>query len=311
MPASYRRRRPAAAAPGAGPSAPPPRRAPSPARRRSAAARRARRPADSASTPVGEDPHGEVAVGDHRHRRARPGRRSPPSRPGGRASGGRPRPALASGVAGDDARGHDLAQLHGAYATAHEHERSAPRVVPLEAGAGPENPPCPACGEPLFGWIDRAAGPGRPGQPLRELRPRRRRRARRAPRRRCASSTGSAPARRVRIANRGGFAAWLGGAGWAGLSRAPATCSRSRRCGAWSPAATRSSAAARWAPGAGIAAMWQTILNGFTFGRNVALGALGRGEAVPAEQPWQRRIDALISVVARDPGAGRRACRWS
>ena len=26
-------------------------------------------------------------------------------------------------------------------------------VVPLEAGAGPDNPPCPACGEPLFGWL--------------------------------------------------------------------------------------------------------------------------------------------------------------
>ena len=43
---------------------------------------------------------------------------------------------------------------------------------------------------------------------------------------------------------------------------------------------------ARWAPGAGIAAMWQTILNGVTFGRNVALGALGRGaSAVPAAEP--------------------------
>ena len=31
-------------------------------------------------------------------------------------------------------------------------------VVPLEAGAGPDNPPCPACGEPLFGWIDLRAG---------------------------------------------------------------------------------------------------------------------------------------------------------
>jgi len=25
--------------------------------------------------------------------------------------------------------------------------------VPLEAGASPENPPCPACGEPLFPWV--------------------------------------------------------------------------------------------------------------------------------------------------------------
>ena len=35
-------------------------------------------------------------------------------------------------------------------------------VVPLEAGAGPENPPCPACGEPLFGWIDARPGLGGP-----------------------------------------------------------------------------------------------------------------------------------------------------
>jgi len=57
----------------------------------------------------------------------------------------------------------------------------------------------------------------------------------------------------------------------------------------------------RWSPGAGIAAMWQTIINGFTFGRNGALGALGRSAAVPAEQPWQRRLDSLISVVVAIP----------
>ena len=47
--------------------------------------------------------------------------------------------------------------------------------------------------------------------------------------------------------------------------------------------------------------MWQTVLNGFTFGRNVALGALGRARAAPAEKPWQRRIDAGISVVVAIP----------
>jgi hypothetical protein len=47
--------------------------------------------------------------------------------------------------------------------------------------------------------------------------------------------------------------------------------------------------------------MWQTVLNGFTFGRNVALGALGRSAAVPADRPWQRRLDALISVVVAVP----------
>ena len=89
-------------------------------------------------------------------------------------------------------------------------------MVPLEAGAGPDNPPCPACGEPLFGWIDLRPGlagpvrrcescglgivaePGGVEDALRELD------------RLSADGT-------IAIANRGGFAAWIGGAGWAGL----------------------------------------------------------------------------------------------
>jgi hypothetical protein len=173
-------------------------------------------------------------------------------------------------------------------------------VVPLEAGAGPENPPCPACGEPLFGWIDQRPGLAGPVS-------------------RCEScglgvagvaggvndalaaldefSEGDV----TRIANRGGFAAWIGGAGWAGLqpgSRYLFTVESVRRLVAnRDQVVTR----ARWAPGAGLATMWQTVLNGFTFGRNVALGALGRAEAVPAERPWQRRLDGLICVVVAIP----------
>jgi hypothetical protein len=59
--------------------------------------------------------------------------------------------------------------------------------------------------------------------------------------------------------------------------------------------------ARRWAPGPAILAMWQTVLNGFTFGRNVALGAIHRKDAVPADSRWQRRLDALISVVVAVP----------
>lgn len=173
-------------------------------------------------------------------------------------------------------------------------------VVPLEAGAGPENPPCPACGEPLFGWIDERPGLDGPvrrcescglgvvGDPpsadeaLRELERRR----------------GGA---QLRIANRGGFSAWIGGAGWAGLE-ADAGClfsvEAARRLVARRDGVVRR---ARWAPGPGLALMWQTVLNGFTFGRNVALGAFGRGQAVPAERPWQRRLDLLISVAAALP----------
>lgn len=173
-------------------------------------------------------------------------------------------------------------------------------MVPLEAGAGPENPPCPACGEPLFGWID--ARPGLAG-----------------PASRCESCglgvvgraggveealaaldrTGDGEG--VRIANRAGFSAWIGGAGWAGLepsSRYLFTVESVRRL-----VANRDQVVvgARWSSGAGITTMWQTVLNGFTFGRNVALGALGRAAAAPAERPWQRRLDALISVVVSIP----------
>lgn len=173
-------------------------------------------------------------------------------------------------------------------------------VVPLEAGAGPDNPPCPACGEPLFGWIDSRPGLGGPvsrcescglgvvGEPgsaeeaLRELD-------------RLETEEG------VTIVNRGSFCAWIGGAGWAGLERGSRylfTIEAVRRLVAERDQVISS---ARWSPGIGIAAMWQTILNGFTFGRNGALGALGRAGAVPAPKPWQRRLDALIDVVVAIP----------
>ena len=172
--------------------------------------------------------------------------------------------------------------------------------MPLEAGASPDNPPCPACGEPLFGWIDQ-----RPGL--------------RGPVSRCEScglgvagdvgDVGEALAALdrlaeddvVRIGNRASFSAWIGGAGWSGLepdSHYLFTAEAVRRLVAnRDQVVTR----ARWSPGAGIATMWQTILNGFTFGRNIALGALGRSQAVPAERPWQRRLDSLISIVVAIP----------
>jgi hypothetical protein len=178
-------------------------------------------------------------------------------------------------------------------------ERHTP-VVPLEAGAGPENPPCPACGEPLFGWVDKRPGLG-------------------GPVRRCESCglgvVGDPPGAEealgeldrqrsgeaTRIANRASFSAWIGGAGWAGLEpgvRCLFTVEATRRLVARSDQVVRR---ARWAPGAGIARMWQTVLNGFTFGRNIALGALGRGRAVQAERSWQRRLDVLITAAVALP----------
>ncbi|HWB69723.1 MAG TPA: hypothetical protein VG518_07075 [Solirubrobacterales bacterium] len=173
-------------------------------------------------------------------------------------------------------------------------------VVPLEAGAGPNNPPCPACGEPLFGWLGQE--PGLDG-----------------PVRRCEScglgvigeegSTEEALRGLARlggddgawVANRASVACSLGGAGWAGLEpggRYLYTVEAARRLIAGRDQVI---ASARWAPGAGLAGMWQTILNSLTFGRNVALGALGRSEAVKASRRWQQRIDGLISVVLAIP----------
>jgi hypothetical protein len=173
-------------------------------------------------------------------------------------------------------------------------------VVPLEAGAGPENPPCPACGEPPFGWLSARAGldgpvsrcescglgvigaPGQAEEALRELG-------------RQGGENGP------RIANRASFAASLGSAGWAGLEpgrRYLFTVEAVRRLVARRDQVVKSS---RWAPAAGLAATWQTLLNSVTFGRNVALGAFGRATAAPAAQAWQRRIDALASIVLAIP----------
>jgi hypothetical protein len=174
------------------------------------------------------------------------------------------------------------------------------QVVPLEAGAGPENPPCPACGEPLFGWVGAKRGlagpvrrcescglgvvgdPAGPEEALRELDRLREDDA-------------------IRIENRASFACSLGGAGWSGLhprARHLFTVESVRRLVARRDQIVKKR---RWVPGAGLAATWQTLLNSVTFGRNVALGALRGQPAVPAEEAWQRRIDGLASVVLAIP----------
>jgi hypothetical protein len=179
-------------------------------------------------------------------------------------------------------------------------QTEATPVVPLEAGAGPENPPCPACDEPLFGWIGGKSGLS-------------------GPVRRCESCglgivgdpAGAEAALHeldslrqgdvVRIENRGSLACALGGAGWSGL--------QPQRHHLFTPEAVRRLVAhrdqvvksTRWRPLAGLASTWQTLLNSVTFGRNVALAALRGTPSVPAPEPWQRRIDGLVSVVLAIP----------
>lgn len=168
-------------------------------------------------------------------------------------------------------------------------------VVPLEAGAGPDNPPCPACGEPLFGWIDNRPGLGGPvsrcescglgvvGDPgsaeeaLREL-----------------DRLGGQES--VTIVNRASFSAWIGGAGWAGLERGSRflfTIEAVRRLVAGRDQVVKS---VRWSAGKGIATMWQTLVNSATFGRNVVVG-----DSSVAAKPWQRRVDWVVTAVLAIP----------
>lgn len=161
---------------------------------------------------------------------------------------------------------------------------AAPRgTVPLEAGIGPDNPPCPVCGEPLFGWAT---------LPLSDV-----------PVRRCETCdlgvAGEPPSRAEaleilrgsgeRVPNRRAMVARLGASGWAGIERG-------RRLIFSKEAARRLGARARTRPSVSLAA--QTLLNSFTFGHNIGLGMLGRAEPAPAPARWQRRIDRAISVLA-------------
>jgi len=170
--------------------------------------------------------------------------------------------------------------------------------VPLEAGSGPANPPCPACGEPLFGWTTAGSGepvrrceacglavigdPGSAADAREELERNR-------------VEGGDDP--RYRLPNRASFQAWLAGRSWAAIEPGVHYL--------YTPEAVRRLAAGRdqavtrvrWRPGAAIVAMWGTLVNSFTFGHNIGLAAIGRGVPEQATRAWQRRLDVLISVA--------------
>lgn len=148
---------------------------------------------------------------------------------------------------------------------------------------GPDNPPCPACGEPLFGWATlplsdvpvrrcETCDLGVAGDP--------------PPRREAVAILRSAPGR---IPNRRAMIARLSSSGWAGIEHGRTLMFSKSAVG-------RLGARARTRPSLLLAV--QTLLNSFTFGHNIALGMLGRGEPTEAPERWQRRIDSAISVLA-------------
>src|SRR5947208_3478085 len=125
-----------------------------------------------------------------------------------------------------------------------------PRVVDLRSATGAENPPCPACGDPLFGWALL-----RPGEiPVRRCETcglgllgaaAEREEALAALARMRADGNGTAP-------NRASIQAWIGQSGWSALER-------ERRL-LLTPEAVRHLDGGPVRSRAAVTAMWQTLL---------------------------------------------------
>jgi hypothetical protein len=186
------------------------------------------------------------------------------------------------------------------------------RAVSLERAARPETPRCPACGEPLFVWIETIGYGSREDQVID----------------RCencglvvvrgAVPTPEAAVERLlseadqrdgeitfRAANAASLAAWLGAENWAalrpgghGIEPTPRAASLLLACRGLEIRRVRHLA------GPGMASMWQTLLNLLTFHRDFASEAAsgrlrpgtGRGRAAF----W---TDAVVTLLAAIPTA--------
>ena len=207
--------------------------------------------------------------------------------------------------------------------------------VPLEAGASPVNPPCPACGEPLFPWVGMPVGSGiahrceacglgvlSHGEKFSFPPP-----VGMEGDRGAAEGSSAPSAKQAGVGfdpgtskdalkeldgsrdengayefeNRASLVCWVTGGAWVGLG----TDRRYR----FTPQAVTDLIAGRdqvvtrvrWRPLRGIAITWQSGLNMFTFGQNVVLGSLGKAFRVPADRPWKRGLDWFISVAVALP----------
>lgn len=173
-------------------------------------------------------------------------------------------------------------------------------TVPLEAGAGPDHPPCPACGEPIFVWVQlpvetglahrcEACGLGvlvRTGTTADAI---------------ADLEQGAAEDGSLVFENKASVQSHFTGGAWSGLGTEHAyrfTPESIRRL-----VATRDQIVdeTRWMPGTGILSMWQSGINMFTFGHNLALGFFGKAVATPARKPWREWLDRFITVVLAVP----------
>ena len=210
------------------------------------------------------------------------------------------------------------------------------RAVSLEEGAAPGAGRCPACGEPLFVWMEihvtRVAPVGAPSHngPREDQLVDRcencglvaNRDAVPTPEEAAAQLLGepggafgngngslrgaSAPrATAIRFPNAASFQAWLGAENWAALrpddsSIKPTVRAAELLLGRRGLEVRR----VRQLPGAGIASMWQTLLNLLTFHRDFASeAASGRLRPGSGRGLAAYLIDALVSLLAAVPTA--------
>jgi hypothetical protein len=190
--------------------------------------------------------------------------------------------------------------------------RQRPPAVSLEEGAAADAPRCPACGEPLFVWLETLGYGPREDQIVdrcencglavaREAVPT----AERAIDELLHEGSESEDGITVRAANAASLQAWLGAENWAALRPGEAEIKPTPRAaglllGKRGLLVTRVNHLAI----AGIAAMWQTLLNLLTFHRDFAAEALtgrlrpgtGRGRGAFA-------LDTVITVLAAIPTA--------
>lgn len=172
--------------------------------------------------------------------------------------------------------------------------------VPLEAGLGPENPPCPACGEPLFPWLELPGGRGLArrceecglgilgeigdsGMALTDF------------------DLGRGEDGLTSFDNRASLQASLTGGGWAGLETDRAYRFTPKAIEMLVAGRDQRVVARRLSFGRGLLGMWQSAINTFTFGHNVALGTLGDSPAVRADRAWKRALDWFITIVLALP----------
>jgi hypothetical protein len=190
-------------------------------------------------------------------------------------------------------------------------------AVELEAGAPPGAGRCPACGEPLFVWVEtegwgpredqivdrcencglvlpRGGGVSSEGAVAELLGPAAGR-----------TNGGRGGERTIRAANAASLQAWLGAENWAALRPGTAAIKPTPRAAELlCEKRGLRLARVRHLAGPGIASMWQTLLNLLTFHRDFATEAAsgrlrpgtGRGRVAYA-------IDVIVTVLAAVPTA--------